>query len=194
MGRRPRLTDADHAAWTGFTQRIVPLSGRAKPSGRAEATPPDTVAPPAVASDATPVPRRAEAKARQHAPASPLAIGDPPAGVDKATWQRFRTGKLAAARKLDLHGMTAQRAFQALASFLRAAHADQARCVEIVTGRGGSGESQGGEGQRGETTGVLRRELPIWLNRPDIRPLVLAAAHPNAANVGAVRLLLRRAR
>jgi hypothetical protein len=29
---------------------------------------------------------------------------------------------------------------------------------------------------------------------PDIRPLVLAAAHPHAANPGSVRLLLRRLR
>jgi DNA-nicking Smr family endonuclease len=55
--------------------------------------------------------------------------------------------------------------------------------VEVVTGRG----SAGGEG-------VLRRELPLWLNLPDVRPLVLAAAHPNAANIGSVRLLLRRVR
>ena len=40
----------------------------------------------------------------------------------------------------------------------------------------------------------LRRELPIWLNLPELRPLVLAAAHPHPANSGAVRLLLRRLR
>jgi DNA-nicking Smr family endonuclease len=83
--------------------------------------------------------------------------------------------------------MTAQAAFHALTTFLHAAHADHVRCVEIVTGRGsGSG--------KGEGTGVLRREFPHWLNRPDIRPLVLGAAHPHAANPGAVRLLLRRIR
>lgn len=112
-----------------------------------------------------------------------LAIGDAPPGLDSATWQRFRTGKLAAMRKLDLHGMTAQRAFHALATFLRAAHADRLRCVEVVTGRGS-----------GDGTGVIRRELPLWLNQPPLRPLVLAAAYPHAANQGAVRLLLRRAR
>jgi len=97
---------------------------------------------------------------------------------------------LLSARKLDLHGMTAQHAFHALREFLRAAHADRLRCVEIVTGRGGP------------DGGVLRRELPFWLNRPDIRPLVLAASHPhtssamhaNVANAGSVRLLLRRPR
>jgi DNA-nicking Smr family endonuclease len=41
---------------------------------------------------------------------------------------------------------------------------------------------------------VLRRELPLWLNLPEIRPLVLAASHPHAANPGSVRLLLRRPR
>ena len=86
--------------------------------------------------------------------------------------------------------MTAHHAFAALRSFLRTAHADRVRCVEIVTGRGKEG------------TGVLRRELPLWLNLPDLRPLVLAAAHPHAsnamhthtANPGSVRLLLRRPR
>jgi hypothetical protein len=42
--------------------------------------------------------------------------------------------------------------------------------------------------------GVLRRELPLRLNLPELRGVVLAAAHPHAANPGAVRLLLRRAR
>jgi DNA-nicking Smr family endonuclease len=103
--------------------------------------------------------------------------------VDKATWQRFRTGKLGVERKLDLHGQTAQRAHHALIAFLRTAHADRLRCVEVVTGRGS-----------GEEGGVIRREFRMWLNLPEIRSLVLAAAHPHAANSGAVRLLLRRMR
>ena len=86
-------------------------------------------------------------------------------------------------RTLDLHGRTAQRAYHALHAFLHAAHADGVRCVEIVTGRG-----------TGEAGGVLRRELPLWLNSPALRPLVLAASHPHPANLGAVRLLLRRPR
>jgi DNA-nicking Smr family endonuclease len=115
--------------------------------------------------------------------ASPLAVGDQPGGIDKATWHRFQSGKLATARTLDLHGMTAQRAFHALAAFLRTAHADQVRCVEVVTGRGS-----------GETGGVIRREFPHWLNLPEIRPLILGAAHPHALNPGSVRLILRRIR
>jgi len=111
-----------------------------------------------------------------------MVIGDQPGGLDSATWQRFRTGKLRAERVLDLHGETAQRAFLTLVAFLRSAHADHVRCVEVVTGRGSAGE------------GVIRREFRMWLNLPEIRPLVLASAHPHSANPGSVRLLLRRHR
>ena len=111
----------------------------------------------------------------------PVQVGAAPAGLDRATWTRFRTGKLGPTRTLDLHGWTASRAHSALHAFLQTAHAEGLRCVEVVTGRG----------QREE--GVLRRELPQWLNSPELRPLVLAASHPHPANPGSVRVLLRRA-
>ena len=41
---------------------------------------------------------------------------------------------------------------------------------------------------------MIRRELPLWLNLAELRPLLLAASHPHPANTGAVRLLLRRPR
>ncbi|HYZ62642.1 MAG TPA: Smr/MutS family protein, partial [Acetobacteraceae bacterium] len=113
----------------------------------------------------------------------PIEVGTAPGGVDKATWTRFRAGKLAPARTLDLHGHTAQLAHAELHTFLHQAAADRLRCVEIITGRG--------SGERG---GVIRREFPLWLNGPALRPLILAASHPHAANPGSVRLLLRRKR
>jgi DNA-nicking Smr family endonuclease len=172
------LTEADRALWADYASKLAPLRGRSgeqrpavKPS--APQTLPEPPARPKVAAQAT-KPRKM---------ASPLTVGDQPGGIDSATWQRFRTGKLLAARQLDLHGMTAQRAFHALVSFLRTAHAEQVRCVEVVTGRGS-----------GEAGGVIRRELPHWLNLPEIRPLILGAAHPHALNPGSVRLILRRIR
>lgn len=171
---RPGLTDADRELWASFARSIRPLPGRIRPELPRGA---DTPAAPAATG---PAPKRAP-PGRSRLPA--IILGVHPPGVDSSTWSRFRTGKLAAARRLDLHGHTAQRAFQMLAVFLQRAQADRLRCVEVVTGRG-----------NGETGGVIRREFPLWLNLPDIAPLVLAAAHPHAANPGAVRLLLRRLR
>jgi len=182
MAARARaLTETDAADWALFARRIVPLPGR-----RSVVVAPDVAEFTAQAGSRT-------AAAVPVAPVRPvpIGVGGQPAGVDTATWQRFHRDQLGSTRRLDLHGMTAQHAFQALRAFLRAAHADRVRCVEIVTGRGST------NGQ-----GVLRRELPLWLNLPDIRPMVLAAAHPHAsnamhsrlANPGSVRLLLRRPR
>ncbi len=180
MTRRAGLTDADRAAWAAYASQVTPLPGRTLPA-----------LPEAAAGSAEPARPSARSRpggARLRAVPPPglssgLSIGTHPPGVDGATWQRFRTGRLPAARRLDLHGHTAQRAFQSLSHFLRIAHADHVRCVEIITGRG---SSEGG--------GVLRRELPLWLNLPELRPLVLAAAHPHPGNDGAVRVLLRRMR
>lgn len=167
MDKTRRLSEEEAAAWAKFAGRIEPLRGRVTSAPRREA-----------ASESKP-PRRA-APLRE-AP-SVLAIGAQPGGLDRASWQRLRGGAMRPERSLDLHGLTAERAFHSLVGFLQAAHADGLRCVEVVTGQGRAGG------------GVIRRELPHWLNRHDIRPLVLAAAHPHAANLGAVRLLLRRAR
>jgi DNA-nicking Smr family endonuclease len=175
MERNRILSEADKTAWVAYARLVEPLPGRSVPPL------PSASAPAPLASMAKSEPARTPSKARP-ARASGLSIGAHPAGLDAATWQRFRTGRLAAARRLDLHGFTAQRAYLAVSHFLKVAHADHVRCVEIVTGRG---EGEGG---------VLRRELPFWLNLPELRPVVLAAAHPHPANPGSVRVLLRRRR
>ena len=193
--RRRPLSDYDRQVWAVYAQQLRPLPG--------VIVPPAPVVAPVVAPGAAPVVSRgaapgpaviaASVPAALHAPRGrvhpPLRgrlgavqVGTHPPGVDRSTWDRFRTGKLPASRTLDLHGRTAARAFDALRGFLGASHAEGARCVEVITGRGA------GEG------GVIRREFPLWLNLPELRPLVLAAAHPHAANPGSVRLLLRRVR
>jgi len=109
-------------------------------------------------------------------------IGRAPAGLDRATWDRFRTGRLGPARTLDLHGMTAAAAHAAVIHFILGAQASGLRSVEIITGLGSSAGA-----------GTLRREFPHWLASPGVAHLILAAIHPNG-NPGATRLLLRRSR
>ena len=171
--RRQGLSEQDRATWALYVRHVLPMAGVAVPDAPAEPSAAPPSAPRAMPQVLVPTVQRL----------APVMIGHHPPGVDNATWTRFRTGKLSATRTLDLHGRTAQRAFLALREFLGNAHAGKLRCVEVITGRGS-----------GETGGVIRREFPLWLNQPELRPLVLAAAHPHAANPGSVRLLLRRVR
>jgi DNA-nicking Smr family endonuclease len=179
-----RLSDRERAEWLSFAQALgaKPLR-QTEPMILAEAallpTPP---AAPAVTSATSP-PLSGPAKpVGRRAPLQELAVGGPAAGLDSASWDRLRRGRMRPERVLDLHGRTAQAAFRDFERFIGAARAEGIRCVEIVTGRGA------GEG------GVLRRELPLWINLPQMRGLILAATHPHRANVGAVVLLLRRIR
>ena len=185
--RTRRLTGTDEAEWARFARQIAPLAGKGIVLVDVPSEPPNEAV-----NEPSPSRGRPVNEVLSHPFRSPpLGVGGQPPGIDTASWQRFRRGQLASARKLDLHGMTAQQAFHALRAFLRTAHSDRLRCVEIVTGRGD-----------GEHGGVLRREFALWLNLPEIRPLVLAAVHPHrssamhahVSNPGSVRLLLRRPR
>jgi DNA-nicking Smr family endonuclease len=175
MRRLKILSEHDRAAWAQYARAVRPLAGRIHPEPPAVPSSPPVPQPQAAPNLSTPA---------RYRPAPPsLVTGAHPAGLDKSTWNRFSGGKLTPERTLDLHGKTAQAAYHALGRFLYAAHNDHLRCVEIITGRG-----------TGENGGVIRRELPQWLNLPELRPLILATAHPHATNPGAVRILLRRPR
>ncbi|GAP23894.1 SMR/MUTS family protein [Gluconobacter frateurii NBRC 101659] len=115
--------------------------------------------------------------------AQDLRIGVRAPGLDDTSWKRLSRGNLKVDAKLDLHGYIVQDAFDRLIEFMHRAKARNWRCVEVVTGLGS-----------GATSGLIRRELPLWLQRADIRPMVLAVVHPHAANHGSVRILLRTKR
>lgn len=187
--RARHLSEADRAAWDAYAQGVrslPPRRGRAPAQGRAPepAQPAAQAAPPATfpqaSSKAAPSAPPAAAPRPRGLP-QPLQPGAAPAGLDRATWQRFLTGRVAVERRLDLHGRTVEAAYHALHGFIHRARADGLRQVEIITGLG-----QGGGG------GAIRAELGHWLNAPALRPLILALAWGNPRNTGSVRLLLRR--
>ncbi len=177
---RPRraLTELDRRLWQAWTARaqVAPMPGKALPP-----PPPDPAPPPAPGTAAAPP--APPPKPTHLRPAPELQVGAPPPGLDGKRWRELRRGRTRPERTLDLHGRRAQDAHAAVRRFLYEAQADGLRCVAIVTGKGSSIEG-----------GVLRRELPFWLNAAEMRPLLLGAAHPHASNPGAVHLLLRRRR
>ena len=119
------------------------------------------------------------------APVKPLEAGAA-TDLDRRTMDRLRKGRLRPEARIDLHGMTANRAHAALNAFLANAHAAGRRCILVITGRGSLKE--GG--------GVIRRELPAWLNAPDnrVRILGFAQAQPGDGGGGAFYVLLKRRR
>jgi len=173
MAKASGLTRADQQLWAAFSQTILPLPGRTR-------QPVEPV--PVAAGSASAAPAQPAQSTRRNvtpkAAIKPVRIDSPPPGLDKSTWRKFAGAKIRATKKLDLHGHTAAHAHHAVIQFIERAHADRDRCIEIITGKGD----------------VLARELPLWLNAASVRPLILAIAHPHAANTGSVRILLKRIR
>lgn len=136
-----------------------------------------------------PVPRAAVPARKPPAPLPALHPGAAP-GVDRTTATRLRKGEIAIDATLDLHGMTQKEAHAALLGHIARAHALGQRCLLVVTGKGGKPDKDGG------TTGVLRVNMPRWLNEPPTRAHVLAfvPARPRDGGEGAFYVLLRRLR
>lgn len=102
-------------------------------------------------------------------------------GLDRATQRRFRTGKMTIDARLDLHGMTRQKADKELRQFIQTAHDRQNRMCLIITGKG---------------EGILRRKAYEFLVNPGQRKYILglANAQPRHGGKGAYYVLLRRRR
>ncbi|HKX07659.1 MAG TPA: Smr/MutS family protein [Stellaceae bacterium] len=167
----------DRALWRKTMRDVKPLTP-ARPTHASEEETPEIAPAPKSA-------RLVPAQAKRGTSLPPLAPGESP-GVDRRTAERFRRGQLAVEARLDLHGLTQEKAHRALASFVLEAHASGLRTVLVITGKGGSGDARG----------VLREAVPRWLNEGDLRPRVLSCAwaQPKHGGAGALYVLLRRQR
>jgi len=96
--------------------------------------------------------------------------------------KRVRRGRISINRRIDLHDMTREQAEAALFNLVRTAYAKQERCLLVITGKGL------------RLNGVLRQNLPHWLNAPDIRPMIAsyAQAHIKHGGTGAWYVFLKR--
>jgi len=108
-------------------------------------------------------------------------------GLDPRVLRRLRRGDFAWQAHVDLHGMVAEQAHQAVLAFLRAAVRAGLRCVLVVHGRGLNSKDQ---------TPVLKERMKSWLARGPAAHIVLAftTARPCDGGAGALYVLLRRDR
>lgn len=183
-----QISDEERRLWSKVVSEARPLKKRrpASPAG-ATSPPPDDKTEPAAPAKPRPV-RRAtpgQAEKRQTPPAPELRHGSA-SGMDRRQAERFKRGKMSIEGRLDLHGMTRAAAHGALRHFILGAAAADKRCVLVITGKGRA-SLQGG---------VLREEVPRWLNEPGLRDKVLSfdyAQQPDGGT-GALYVLLKRRR
>ena len=174
-GTKPSLSADDAALFDAAMKDVDKFAGEDGPGERPK--------PPA---PAMPRPGRAVKSSAKPARSLPALKPGASADVDARTLDRLKRGQLRPESRLDLHGLTQDKAHRALKRFLAQAQSSGTRCVIIITGKGRV--SEGG--------GVLRSQVPQWLNAPAVRPRILAfaPAQPRDGGAGALYVLLRRLR
>jgi DNA-nicking Smr family endonuclease len=183
MARRP-ISDEERALWQMIAKTATPLKRRRK--SEPKPLPPPTEKPP---------PKIAKPKTKAPPPKPPAPVAPPQSrphelshgksvGIDKRQAERFRRGKTPIEGKIDLHGRTQQEAHDDLHHFLARAHASGTRLVLVITGKGITASK----------SGVLKENVPRWLNEPSLRRHVLAFdyAEPQHGGEGALYVLLKR--
>ncbi len=163
--KRPLKPD-DVKIWGMVAATVHPMPGRATPTQSQVAA-------------------RTETAARIPPPAPKARAAKPRPGLDAI--EPNRRHRIARERedlggRLDLHGMTQERARAVLEGFLAQAWAEGSRAVLVITGKGVQGD------------GVLKKRAPEWLAAPHLAHIVAgisdAARHHGGA--GALYVALKR--
>lgn len=182
MRRRP--DPEGDAAWARVAASVRPLPGRRVPAMAAtQANASDRPVPPAS-------PPRGAAPAPIRAPVRTTGLVD---NTLDAGWDRRLTrGLVPADLTIDLHGHTLAGAHLALEAGLARAVAREARLVLLVTGRPPRGPARGFEPRRG----AIRAQVMDWLGGSALAGRIAAVrgAHPRHGGLGALYVVMRRAR
>ncbi|MDR3042681.1 MAG: Smr/MutS family protein [Desulfovibrio sp.] len=106
-------------------------------------------------------------------------------GLDALTVGKLRAGQYSPEGHLDLHGMNALQAYEAMIGFMRAAYHKGMRTVLVIPGRGRNSP---------DGMGVLREKVQAWLTHDPFKRVVLAfcTAQPAHGGAGALYVLLRK--
>ncbi|MBK9080030.1 MAG: Smr/MutS family protein [Hyphomicrobium sp.] len=182
-GGRKHLHDDDHDVWSHTAQSIEPLKkakGRHHPAAEraAEMTPPAAAKHAAEPAKSKPD-KAASGKGGAATSAKPKAVPAPPpiATFDRKKVRKIRSGQVEIEARIDLHGMRQDEAHSALVRFLLRCQSKEQRWVLVITGKGKLTDSDPHapfDLTRPRERGVLKRNVPRWLDEPELRHLVVS--------------------
>ena len=123
-------------------------------------------------------------------------IGRLEAGLDSRLTDRLRQGERAPDGRIDLHGMTAERAHRALDRYISVALTRGERLILVITGKGGKVRNADDAAFMRTDQGVLRQQAPNWLrNGPYAAHIVgIYQAHLRHGGAGAFYVYLKKQR
>ncbi|MGD9868724.1 MAG: Smr/MutS family protein [Hyphomicrobiales bacterium] len=185
-GKPPRDRE-DLSLWEKVARTVAPLKRGRDRIGKLTAAP-----------EMAPAVPRAKAERRPKPEAGPVETPQPKRPpplnrFDAREQRRLVTGRAEIDARIDLHGMRQREAHSALRAFLLRSQSRGHRIVLVITGKGAPQEASR---TTGEGRGVLRRAVPMWLEEPDLRQVVVshATAHIRHGGEGALYVRLRRAK
>jgi DNA-nicking Smr family endonuclease len=167
----------DHEVWQYAAATIEPLKrakGRFHPAS--DAVKSIASKPKASASERSVAKQPVAPQALKVQPVKDVRAGVPELALfDRNSVRKIRGGRLEIEARVDLHGMRQHEAHAALKRFLHSCQSRGLRYVLIITGKGkavGSAASHIGEADR--ERGILKRNVPRWLDEPDMRAIVVS--------------------
>jgi DNA-nicking Smr family endonuclease len=110
-----------------------------------------------------------------------------PSGISASQAEKLKKGKIRPERTIDLHGFTQFRAHSYINDEIIKCYKNNIRSILIITGK--KFGKMGAEG-------VLKKEVPKWLNLSPLKEVILMTswATPRDGGEGALYVLLRRVR
>lgn len=192
--KQGRMNEDDLALWRKVTERTEKLDLKSLFTPEIDAPPPS---PPALRKSKSVIMGKPAGKpgnsAHDLVPSLPDQMNRTPVQMDKKSFTRLKRGKLKPEGRIDLHGMTLDRAHPALSRFIMSAHKSGKRLVLVITGKGKQRDEGGPIPVR---HGVLRHQVPQWLSMPPLSSVILQVtqAHISHGGGGAYYVYLRRQR
>lgn len=174
--------------WKKFTENIEPLAGKTVEIPEEDSPKEDTkpIAEPILVSKdiMQRIINRSSHKVSDQKNKPYLHTGNL-SNIDGSTANKVSKGKYPIDARLDLHGMYQDAARESVVNTINNSYATGKRCVLIITGKGRESEGQ---------IGVIKDQLPRWLNMPDLRHKILgfSLARPQHGGTGAFYVMIKK--